>query len=197
MSETLWNCFGWTRLDWVIFLWYILQYWARLCGDDYRWCKINIAVSIGLNIIEALYYFIDLCSNAATDHACGSDNGGNEFANNKLSFILFEFRYFVISCSDVSCSINEINVQILVVLYFKLNWRNCLRCNSFLVYLLYYVINNINIFSRFIPFWLFWIINISIIFIVSQLKLLNVNFTNHWCNYFGIKFLLDLEILGN
>jgi len=74
-----------------------------------------------LDVGEALSVLVDLIGDNTSDHGCGGGNGRDDLASNHLHLVALAFSNLVIAGSQVRASCDEVDVEVLVVIFLKVS----------------------------------------------------------------------------
>ena len=92
----------------------------RLAEHKERQCQVDEGVPKFFYGVEALNKLVHLNANQSSNHSGGCGDGGDNFSCNHLGLTVFAFMNLVVACSEAGDSVDEVNVEICVIIFFKL-----------------------------------------------------------------------------
>lgn len=64
---------------------------------------------------------VNLTTDAASDHSCRGSNGRDDLSSDHLGLLLLAFLDSVVTSAKVGCGVNEVDVEVVIIILFKLD----------------------------------------------------------------------------
>lgn len=118
--ETFRDCFHGTAHYGVVILAFCLFDVVRLAKHKKRKRQVDEGVPKFFDGVESLNKLVNFDANYTSDHCGGCSDCRDNFACDHLRLSVVAFSDLVVTCSEAGNSVDEVNVEICVIVFFKL-----------------------------------------------------------------------------
>ena len=98
--------------------------------SDHRKGQVALRVLELLNVIEALSELEDLAADKSRDHGSSGGDCGNDSTSEHLGLVAIAFFDSVVAGTKVGDSVDEVDVEVLVIVLFEVSWHERLSSQA-------------------------------------------------------------------